>query len=202
MKTTSSKEFSLYGKKLDGDFSEVINYLLKSTPIPSEGNIYVRDDEKFRELPSFSRIRTDIFGEQDIECGYCNGNNTKLNCLEYHNCPEVNFAATDLILLLALQSDVENKCISSSKVVPFLIKKGEGIVLYPQVMHFSPCKSEGLAFKCAVILTAGTNMDLVDPHHDQLLFKNNKWLYAHQESKQAKMGAYVGLIGENIEIKC
>ena len=31
--------------------------------------------------------------------------------------------------------------------------------------------------------------------------KKNKWLLAHSESTEATQGAYVGIVGENIDIK-
>ncbi len=35
---------------------------------------------------------------------------------------------------------------------------------------------------------------------DKLLWAKNKWLLAHAESSEAAQGAYVGLVGENIDI--
>ena len=35
---------------------------------------------------------------------------------------------------------------------------------------------------------------------DVRFWARNKWLLAHAESKEAASGAYVGLIGENIDI--
>ena len=39
--------------------------------------------------------------------GYCNGHNSLLNAVEYHRSSEVNVAATDLILLIGMQQDIE-----------------------------------------------------------------------------------------------
>ena len=36
---------------------------------------------------------------------------------------------------------------------------------------------------------------------DKLLFAKNKWLIAHKDTSEAQNGAFVGLIGENIDIK-
>ena len=35
---------------------------------------------------------------------------------------------------------------------------------------------------------------------DALLWACNKWLLAHPDSAEAKAGAYIGLIGENVHI--
>lgn len=44
-------------------------------------------------------------------------------------------------------------------------------------------------------------MDLESIPKDNALWKINKWLFAHEDSSQAKNGAYIGIEGENIEIK-
>lgn len=36
---------------------------------------------------------------------------------------------------------------------------------------------------------------------DRLLFARNKWLLAHPDTQEAAVGAFVGLKGENIDIK-
>lgn len=43
-----------------------------------------------------------------IQIGYCNGHNSKLNALEYHRDSEINIAATDMILMLGLLTDVND----------------------------------------------------------------------------------------------
>ena len=55
-----------------------------------------------------------------------------------------------------------------------------------------------------VVLSAGTNDGFTAPagktSEDRLLFATNKWLIAHKDAPQASKGAWVGLIGENIDI--
>ncbi len=198
---TESKEFLKYGFKLDGDFSDLVDLLNSSSPMPKENNLYVRDDEAFKNLTSVLRIKEVIFGLTDIEVGYCNGYNSKLNCLEYHASYEVDVAGTDMVLLLALPEDIKDGVINSKDVKAFFIKKGECVVFNPFTLHFSPCKVSDTGFKSAIILPQGTNRDLTVTPKDKKLWKENKWLYAHKESKQASLGAYIGIIGENIEIK-
>ena len=53
----------------------------------------------------------------------------------------------------------------------------------------------------AVFLHKGTNLPLESKTSDPKLWAVNKWLYAHKDTKQARDGAYVGIVGENIEIK-
>ena len=40
------------------------------------------------------------YGGLEIQIGYCNGNNKKLNAVEYHRSSELDIAVDDLILLL------------------------------------------------------------------------------------------------------
>ncbi len=189
-----------YGYVLDHDFSDLIEYL-ETTPIPEFGNVYIRDDEKMHDLPGFKFLNEKIFGFNGMESGYCNGNNKRLNCLEFHACPEVDIALVDLVLLLALPSDIENGRIHSRKVKAFHIKKGEAVVLYPYVLHFSPCMENNVPFRCGIFLADGTNKDLEEKPSNRLLWKQNKWLLAHKDSNQASLGAYIGIDGENIEIQ-
>lgn len=199
IESPDSPSFVPYGKLLKGDFSDVVAYLQEKTPLPEKGNLYVRDEEALSHVPSVSRIKEEAFPNADMECGYCNGFNTKLNCLESHACPEVDVAADDLVLLLATPMDIEDGKISSSKVKAFRLKKGQAVLLYPFIFHFSPCR-QGESFRCGIFLTQGTNADLKEPSADPRLWKVNKWLYAHPESNQAKLGAYLGIEGDNLEI--
>ena len=60
-------------------------------------------------------------------------------------------------------------------------------------------------FRVLVALPDGTNTpyekkDAPDPM-DALLWARNKWLIAHPESAEAAQGAFVGLSGDNLDIK-
>ena len=186
-----------YGHFLEGDFSALLEYL-SSTPIPEEGNIYVRDDISMHGVPGFSLIQEKVFGLGPMESGYCNGNNRNLNCLEFHACPEADLAVNDQILLLALPRDIKNGKIDSKDVIAIRLKAGQCFVLNPYVLHFSPCMDNKVPFRSGIFLSEGTNRELSSPKHDPTLWMENKWLYAHPESKQAAKGAYIGIVGENI----
>jgi hypothetical protein len=201
MLSVTTSEFEPYGYLLNEEFPCAVNYLSTKAKMPREGNIYVRDDIDMKNCPDAKRLQEEVFGLGQMEAGYCNGHNTKLNCLEYHACPEVDLAATDLILLLALPSDIEDGKLDSSKVKAFYVKKGQAVVLRPYVLHFSPCMAKGEPFRCGIYLSAGTNRDLTIKPADPKLWKENKWLFAHRESKQAGLGAYVGITGVNLEVK-
>lgn len=53
---------------------------------------------KVRRLPDEMKERA--YGGLEIQIGYCNGNNKKLNAVEYHRSSELDIAVDDLILLL------------------------------------------------------------------------------------------------------
>ena len=192
--------FSKYGKLLDLDTNEMVSYLHEHAKMPEEGNIYVRNDENMMVLRGISKVKEEIYGLGDIEVGYCNGFNSLLNCMEYHACPEVDVAGDDLVLLLANQDDVHDGLLDSKDVEAFLLKKGQAVCLYPYTFHFSPCKLSEEGFRCVIILGDKTNMDLEETPKDKKLWKVNKWLYAHKDTVQAKNGAYIGIVGENIRV--
>ena len=200
MLSVSDPSFAKYGQVLNIDTSSFVDYLENKSQMPTTGNIYVRNDINMFSLKGKNEINEAYYGNAEIEIGYCNGFNSKLNCLENHTCPEVDIAGTDLVLLLALPSDIVNEKIDSKKVKAFYLKKGDAVLLYPYTFHFSPCKVNKNGFRSAIILSKGTNEDLKNIPSNKKLWKVNKWLYAHKDSEQAKLGAYIGIEGINLEV--
>lgn len=200
MKTTSSREFSRYGKKYDLNFDDIVSYMQNNTDIPNEGNIYIASDEKMENLDSHIKIKKEIYGNQPIQIGYCNGKNNRLNALEYHKGSELNIAITDFVLLLGDIRDIDGQNYDIKNVEAFYIKKGETFEIYSTTLHFSPCRVSEEGFKCVVILPKFTNTDL-DYETNSLLYKNNKWILCHEEfEKLVNDGVRGRLIGENIEV--
>lgn len=202
LKEISRRELTRYGHYLEGDYSLPLTYLKEGTEVGKAdgGNLYVADDVRFRSFKEFDRAFEEVFGTYPMEIGYCNGHNRKLNCLEYHASPEVDIPAQDVILLLALPEEIVDGRLDTSKVKALRLKAGEAFVLNPYVLHFSPCETDLNGFQCLILLPKGTNTDLDGKVSDPKLWKKNKWLLAHEESDQAKIGAYVGLTGENLEV--
>ncbi|SKA93668.1 protein of unknown function [Caloramator quimbayensis] len=202
-----SLEFKKYGRIIEGyDFKEAIEYLEYKTQIPAEGNIYVASDENLEKLRIKKQIQKFFYGDIDVQFGYCNGKNSKLNALEYHKSSEIDVAATDMILLLGDIRDIVNNSYETKNVEAFFINKGTAIELYSTTLHFSPIKTFKDGFKCIVILPKGTNMSLTEEinlcdEESKILFARNKWLLCHEDNKRLiDRGAYIGLKGENIEI--
>ena len=108
----------------------------------------------------------------------------------------INIAATDLILLLGKQEDIEEGYVyDTSKIEAFLVSKGTMIEVFATTLHYASCNSNGNEFKCVVVLPKDTNTDLetivAKKNEDALLFAKNKWLIAHEDAYIEN--AFVGL---------
>lgn len=199
--------FSRYGKVLNpDDFQDIFKYLESHTIIPKTDNNYVAHDPNLEvNIKSHTAI-SNVFGDLPVEYGYVNGNNSKLNALEYHKSSEINIALTPLVLMLGRVEDIKNSQFLSDQVEIFYIPNHSVIEIFPQTLHFSPCKVSDEGFKCGVLLPFGTNMKFISnkkihQNEDILLFKTNKWILVHQEhQKFIDLGAHAGLVGNNIEI--
>jgi hypothetical protein len=200
-------EFNRFGEVLDiSEFTGLIEYLDLHTSVPALGNEYVAHLPELVDVVSDSSVIHNTFGNVPLEYGCVNGNNSKLNALEFHKSSEINVCVTPLVLLLAHIDDIENMTVSSSKVTAFFIPENTAIEVYSTTLHFSPCKVVDSGFKCAVILPYGTNMEFIrakgnQGKYSEFLFKTNKWLLNHPENtRMVELNAINAIIGENIEI--
>lgn len=198
-------EFSRYGRVLEGDTAELA-CVLETMPIPDEGNSYRASVPELEEVKLMPQLRRVVFGETDIEAGFCNGRGYKLNAMEYHKCSEVNFSTTGLVLLLALPEQLKDGVLDSGDVIGFYLPKNVLVEIFPLVLHFAPCRITEEGFRCLVVLTLGTNeaLDAVNtsaPGEEKLLWMRNKWMTCHPDSPQKEKGAFVGIHGENLQVK-
>ena len=204
--SVTDPEFAPYGRVLEMDTSGLREAMLNA-PLPETGNVYVADDEAVHALPMIGELQKTVFGGMAVEAGYCNGHSFKLNALEYHKCSEVNYSPTGCVLLMALPSDIQpDRHLDSESVVAFWLPPEVLIEVHPLVLHFAPCRTEENGFRCLVVLTEGTNtpVDNINTSlagENGLLWMRNKWLIAHPESVPAGKGAFVGIDGENTELK-
>ncbi|RKM59216.1 DUF4867 family protein [Butyrivibrio sp. CB08] len=200
-------EFTNYGRIIEGYEEEkkaIVEALKSSTPVP-EGTDYVAEEPALQSLAAADSITNSLFGGSPMQFGWCNGHNTKLNCLEYHRSSEINLGSTDFILLLAKREEIVDHKIDSSKVKAFLCPAGTMIEVYATALHYAPCQaSKDSGFQVLVGLPKGTNVGKPDfepkNQEDRLITATNKWLLAHAESSEAKDGAWVGITGVNIDI--
>lgn len=204
--SVSDKEFEKYGRIVDGlDCSELLSVLCETTPAPQDSVIYVPSDKRLEALDVMNILRDNVYGGMPIQIGYCNGTNTKLNCLEYHRDSEIDIAADDIVLLLGAQQDARGDSYDTSKVEAFFCPKGTAVELYATTLHYAPCSgSKGSSFRVVIVLPKGTNEEMpklsITNDEDKRLFAKNKWLIAHPDSDEAKNGAVVTMVGENIDI--
>jgi len=208
----NSKNFLRYGKVLTGyDVTELLSVLNKITDKPADSVIYIPGEKELEKLPITKELSENAYGGMPIQVGYCNGNNTKLNCLEHHRGSEVNIPANDIIFLLAPLQEVENNQISSDKVEAFRVPAGTVCQLYETTLHYAPCNNinEGKlsdGFRVACALPKDTNIETPKPssiknNEDAQLWAKNKWLLAHPDTEEAKQGAVKGILGPNIDLK-
>ncbi len=199
------KSFAAYGQIMDGyDVSSIVKALAEETPLP-EGVDYVPAEPALEKLAVKEIIANNCYGGMPIQLGWCNGHNTKLNCLEYHRDSELNLGATDFILLLAKQECIVDGKLDTSCVEAFLCPAGTMVEVFATSLHYAPCSAKaGEGFKVMVALPFGTNTCKPDitaqGGDDARLWARNKWLLAHPESGEAAQGAYVGITGENTDI--
>ncbi len=199
------KEFAPYGKVLEGyDVADLLKALDEKTPLP-EGVDYVMSCADLEYTQAFGQLQNNAYGGMPIQLGYCNGHNTKLNCLEYHRDSELNIGSTDFILLLAKADDIIDGKLDTSKVMAFKAEKGQVVEVYETSLHYAPCSAKkGEGFKVVIVLPKGTNgpVPALTPanEEDKWMTACNKWLLAHEDSSEAKSGAYVGLTGVNPDI--
>ena len=199
------ESFREYGKILEGFDNRDLVKRMGTIPMPASGTAYEPGIDVLEKSDVFSSYSDRGFGGMPIQLGMCWGHNTKLNCLEYHRDSEVNIGTHDFVLLLALESQIENGKLDTEKVVAFRVPAGVVVEVYATTLHYAPCHTdEQNGFRAAVVLPLGTNTDKPEitaaNFEDRLLWARNKWLLAHPESGEAKQGAYVGLVGENIDI--
>ena len=199
------EEFKPYGRVFkDFDGSGLVERMTK-IDLPSSGTAYEPSIASLEECCCFDNFRDSIFGGMPCQFGMCWGHNTTLNCLEYHRDSEFNLGDRDFILLLAREDEVKDMMLDTSCVKAFKVPAGVLVEVYATTLHYAPCHTDATnGFRVLVALPKGTNTDkpiLSNPKGEDLyMTARNKWLFAHPESDEAKLGAKVGLKGENIDI--
>ena len=198
--------FRPYGQVVTGmeETAAEILSVLKDAPQP-EGVDYVAEYAPLQELPAMVEVSEHLYGGMPVQLGWCNGHNTKLNCLEYHRDSEYNLGTEDFILLLAKRDEIEDGVLDTAKVKAFKVPAGTLVEVFATTLHYAPCHCDAAkGFRVLVALPQGTNTEravmTAKIPEDEYMTARNKWLLAHPESNEAKGGAKIGLSGENIDI--
>ena len=205
--SVSDPEFKSCGNVWDNVPSELTSPVLEalaSTPIP-DGSKYVASAPELEGVKDADKLGFLMFGGRPFQLGWCNGHNTKLNCLEYHRDSEFNLGTEDFVLLLARQEEIAGGKLDTAKVKAFRVPAGTLVEVYATTLHYAPCHVDAAkGFRVLVALPKGTNTAKPaiknDGGDDPQLWACNKWLLAHVERSEAAAGAYVGLEGVNIDI--
>ena len=197
--------FRPYGRVVEGYPVEGILKALAETPC-TDAVAYEPRVDALHRAENAGEIGTALFGGMPFQLGYCNGVNTRLNCLEWHRDSEFNLGTEDFILLIAKLEDVVDGKLDTAKVKAFKAPAGVLVECYATTLHYAPCSAkQDQGFRVLIALPDGTNTDYRPGGGangmDSMLWARNKWLIAHPESSEAAQGAYVGLVGENIDIK-
>lgn len=197
-------EFKMYGQIQEGFPVKELLEALSKTPV-GDNVVYTACDSDLQKLPVMMECSNVLYGGMPVQLGWCNGRNTRLNCLEYHRDSEFNLGTEDFVLLVAKQSEIENGMLDTAKVKAFKVPSGVMIECYATTLHYAPCHVDpARGFQVLVVLPAGTNTGKPEieskTSESKLLWARNKWLLAHPDSSEAANGAYVGLIGKNIDL--
>lgn len=193
------ERFSKYGVIINDDFSDILK-VLKTRECPENRVIYRASDEELEACPSFKKLQEDYFGNTPIQIGHCSGHNSVLGCLEYHKSSEINMANEDFILLIGERKDIIDGKYDLSKVEGFLVPKCVAVEVFANTLHYCPCGVDGNEFRMLVVLPKGTNVGRCESNKEKALRSTNKWLLAHEDTGEARSGAYVGLVGDKIKL--
>lgn len=203
IKQITEENFNRYGKILKGyDFTELLT-VMEKMPMPADDVVYVPSVEALESCKVKTDLENQMYGGLPIQIGYCNGNNKKLNAVEYHRSSEVDISVNGVILLLGKQEDIKaDFTYDTANIEAFYVPAGVAVELYATTLHYAPCTCDGEdGFRCVVVLPKDTNTELTFELMDgesRLMTAKNKWLIAHEDARIE--GAFCGLIGENITI--
>jgi hypothetical protein len=208
-------EFDSYGRVVNGVDSTAIMDVLKMLPLQDDMR-YVASEQMLEDLPAADFFRNHVFAGMPIQMGSVTGRNSRLDCLEHHMCSEIVMDTEDVVLLLAKREAVEmiedpeaqfgvRPQLDTSEVEAFSAHAGQIVELYNSTLHFAPCgMNDTHEYRGLVVLSKGTNGQKPDIHaaavEDLTLWAKDNWLLAHAGAPQAQAGAYVGLVGENIDL--
>ena len=201
----SDPAFKPYGRVVEGYALDGVLEALKTTPLP-DGVSYVARVDVLHAAPGADALCEALYGGMPCELGYCNGHNTKLNCLEFHRDSEFNLGSDPFILLMAKLEDVaEDGTLDTAKVKAFLVPAGVLVEVYATTLHYAPCHADpARGFRVMIALPDGTNSDYRPVNQanvlDSTLWARNKWLLAHPSTNEAAEGAKALLVGENLDI--
>ena len=103
IQSVNDDSFKAYGRVFPEFDAASLVEAMQEMEAPADAVVYYPSIKKLENLPVAKDVKNSFFGELDMQIGYCNGTNNKLNAVEYHRCSEIGVASSDLILLLGKQ---------------------------------------------------------------------------------------------------
>lgn len=128
--------FKPYGRVAEGYPVAGILAGLAQTPL-TDAVAYVPKEPLLHAAADAEAVGEALFGGMPFQLGYCNGHNTKLNCLEYHRDSEFNLGTEDFILLLAKQDELVDGELDTAKVKAFRVPAGVLVEVYATTLHYA-----------------------------------------------------------------
>lgn len=205
IKAIDDPAFATYGRALSLKTQDFLTVMDSRSIAPSATVVYDPSLKELESLALFDILQKQIYGGLPIEFGHCSGWNSSLNALEYHRSSEIDIAATDLVLMLGREQDIDrqNMTYDTANVECFLIPRGTAVEIYATTLHYAPCGIGGGEFRMGVVLPEGTNLELQYPvdamGENRLLQARNKWLMVHPDCVMGPDYCY-GLRGLNLTL--
>ena len=150
--SVNDPEFKSYGNVWDNVPSVLTSPVLEAlsaTPIP-EGSKYVASAPELEGVKDADKLGFLMFGGRPFQLGWCNGHNTRLNCLEYHRASEFNLGARDFILLVAHRWEIEGGKLDTACVKAFRVPAGTVVEVFNTTLHYTPCMVDDGGFQVMV----------------------------------------------------
>ena len=203
--TTNDKEFRRYGQVIDKhDFIKAKKYVDEKIEIDQDRIVYEPSNEHLESLKAYVEFENEIFGGMAIQMGICYGKNRRINMLEYHKSSEVFIAITPCVIFFGTQENMNNNTYDSENLTGVFLNKYEAIEIFGSVIHTAPLHVLDEGFKGIPIIIKGSNVaydnNASKDGENLISFGRNKWAIVHEDFEN-KRGRYVGLVGENKEIK-
>lgn len=184
------------------------NAFLEAQPIGSHigDETYIPSCPELQSLELSKIITENLYGTVDCQIGWYTGKANKLNAIEYHKCAEILYLTTPAVLLLGHVSDIVANTYHTDKLEAFFVPANTWVELYSSTVHFAPLAVLASGVRQIVVQQKHTNTPksvILSEHLEEepLLLERNKWVIAHKEAKAlVEAGAYVGLIGQNLQL--
>ncbi|RGB64225.1 MULTISPECIES: DUF4867 family protein [Oscillospiraceae] len=192
-----------YGRVLgDVCVKDLVEYIDKNIEIPASGSKYVPSVPELEAFDCVKKIEDLVYGQMEVEAGYCAGYNDVLGGLEFHQGSEVAVTTTDTLFIVGKKQDMSDEGdIDGSKLEYFYIKRGQVVEMYSTTLHYCPVHVDDNGFFTLVILLRGTNTALDHPSANKLFTKKNKGFICHtSNTAKIEAGSYPGLKGDLIKI--